>query len=345
MTTRKLLNSLLLALIALALAPAAWAQVTAPCVNDSPYELNLGHSYCVQVCPNQAYVYFLVCPYVGPENFPHLLMSPGCNNNGPDCNTACTPVNPPVWPWPAGREPDFGGDPSQPDAVYLSNECMDMYVYWNHHGYWVMEVYTNNCQGCFCLWFDWQLPVELTGFDAVAGSNEVALNWSTASETNNARFDILRDGTGIVASIPSLGNGATGHNYHWVDRDVENGRTYTYRLRSISQTSAVEELRTVSAMPTIQTTTATVTDYALYQNYPNPFNPSTTIGFDLPDAGLVNLTVYNPVGQQVATLVNSTLASGRHTVSFDASALPSGLYLYTIKSGAFTATQKMLLVK
>ena len=170
-------------------------------------------------------------------------------------------------------------------------------------------------------------------------------NWSTASETNNARFEIVRDGSGIVATVPSQGNGATGHDYHWVDSDVENGRTYTYRLRSIDFSSLAEELSTVSAMPVISTTTATVTDYALYQNYPNPFNPSTMIGFDLPAAGPVTLNVYNPVGQQVATLVNSTLAAGRHTVSFDASALPSGLYLYTIKSGTFTATQKMLLVK
>ena len=330
MTTRKLLNSLLLVLALALLAPAVMAQPTEPCVNDSPYQLNLGRSYCVQVCPQQTYIYFLVCPYVGEENFPHILMSPGCSNNGPDCNTTCEPVTPPTWPWLPGVMPQFGGDPSQPDAVFLSNECMDIYVYWNHDGYWVMEVYTNNCAGCFCLWFDWQLPVELAGFDAVAGNNQVALNWSTASETNNTRFDIVRDDRGIVASVPSLGNGATGHSYHWVDTDVENGHAYTYHLRSIDFNNTAEELSQVSAMPTLTTTTATVTDYALYQNYPNPFNPSTTISFDLPEAGMVTLNVFNPVGQQVATLVNSTLASGRHAVTFDASGLTSGLYLYTI---------------
>ena len=175
MTTHTRFNGLLLALFLIALAPAAWSQPTVPCVNDSPYELNLGHSYCVQVCPWQAYVYFLVCPYVGEDNFPHILMSPGCSGNGPDCNTVCNPLTPPTWPWVQGQAPQFGGDPNQPDAVFLSNECMDIYVYWNHDGYWVMEVYTNNCAGCFCLWFDWQLPVELAGFDAVAGDREVAL--------------------------------------------------------------------------------------------------------------------------------------------------------------------------
>lgn len=87
------------------------------------------------------------------------------------------------------------------------------------------------------------------------------------------------------------------------------------------------------------------TEYALAQNYPNPFNPSTTINFSLPSSSQVLLRVYNVLGQEVATLVNEELSVGNHSVSFDATGLATGLYIYTIKAGKFSAVKKMLLVK
>lgn len=87
------------------------------------------------------------------------------------------------------------------------------------------------------------------------------------------------------------------------------------------------------------------TEYTLSQNYPNPFNPSTTINFSLPSSSQVLLKVYNVLGQEVATLVNEELSIGNHSVSFDASGLATGLYIYTIKAGKFAAVKKMLFVK
>ncbi|MCX7878600.1 MAG: T9SS type A sorting domain-containing protein [Ignavibacteria bacterium] len=87
-------------------------------------------------------------------------------------------------------------------------------------------------------------------------------------------------------------------------------------------------------------------EYSLEQNYPNPFNPLTKIRFNLPKAENVTLTVYNSLGQLVATLVqNEFVSAGVKEVSFDASDLPSGVYLYRIKAGDFTDTRKMILVK
>jgi len=83
----------------------------------------------------------------------------------------------------------------------------------------------------------------------------------------------------------------------------------------------------------------------LKQNYPNPFNPSTTINFSLPQATRVNLTVYNAIGREVATLVNGRLSSGTHSVVFDASSLASGLYIYRIEANNNTISKKMMLVK
>ena len=86
-------------------------------------------------------------------------------------------------------------------------------------------------------------------------------------------------------------------------------------------------------------------EYALSQNYPNPFNPSTTISFNLPQSGNVTLTVYNVLGQQVATLVNGALSAGTHSVPFNASRLASGVYVYELRAGSFVQQKRMMLVK
>ena len=85
--------------------------------------------------------------------------------------------------------------------------------------------------------------------------------------------------------------------------------------------------------------------YSLDQNYPNPFNPVTTIQFTLPQAGDVNLSVYDVLGRRVATLINGSISSGIHSVNFNASNLPSGMYLYRLTTPAGQLTQKMILLK
>ena len=83
----------------------------------------------------------------------------------------------------------------------------------------------------------------------------------------------------------------------------------------------------------------------MHQNYPNPFNPTTTIMFDLVEAGNVEITVFDVMGKEVARLVNGQMGQGRHTISFDAQNLPAGMYLYRMTAGSFSATHKMLLIK
>ena len=85
--------------------------------------------------------------------------------------------------------------------------------------------------------------------------------------------------------------------------------------------------------------------YDLGQNYPNPFNPTTTIKFSIPEAGLVTLRVFNLLGQEVATLLNSEKTAGVYEASFDASTLSSGIYFYTLEAKNFTSTKKMVLLK
>lgn len=85
--------------------------------------------------------------------------------------------------------------------------------------------------------------------------------------------------------------------------------------------------------------------YQLEQNYPNPFNPSTVIKYNLPEAGLVTLKVYNALGQEVAELVNQEQIAGVYEATFDASRFSSGVYFYTITVDEFTQTKKMMLLK
>ncbi|RNC84806.1 MAG: T9SS C-terminal target domain-containing protein [Balneola sp.] len=89
----------------------------------------------------------------------------------------------------------------------------------------------------------------------------------------------------------------------------------------------------------------TPSGFALSQNYPNPFNPSTNINFTLPVASDVQLTVYNLLGQKVATLVDDSRTAGNHTVRFDARSLASGVYFYQLKAGEFTLQRRMTLIK
>ncbi|MFY0698432.1 MAG: T9SS type A sorting domain-containing protein [Balneola sp.] len=89
-----------------------------------------------------------------------------------------------------------------------------------------------------------------------------------------------------------------------------------------------------------------VESFRLDQNYPNPFNPSTNISFNLPTAADVSLTVYNVLGQRVATLLNNRkYTSGSHTLSFDASNLASGIYIYRIEAGSYVSQKRMTLIK
>jgi len=88
-----------------------------------------------------------------------------------------------------------------------------------------------------------------------------------------------------------------------------------------------------------------VSDFHLYENYPNPFNPSTSIRFSLPVASQVSLKIYNISGQVMTTLVDQQLSQGNHKFQWQAINMPSGIYFYTLKSGSFMQTKRMLLLK
>ncbi|MCC6549973.1 MAG: T9SS type A sorting domain-containing protein [Ignavibacteriaceae bacterium] len=122
-----------------------------------------------------------------------------------------------------------------------------------------------------------------------------------------------------------------------VDMKTDSVYNFVYNgVRSFAVNSTVTGIMDNSTIPN---------DYSLKQNYPNPFNPSTMIQFQLPKSGHTELKVYDLVGREVATLINGTREAGYHQVSFDASGLSSGMYIYRLRSGDFSKTMKMSLVK
>ncbi|QQS37777.1 MAG: T9SS type A sorting domain-containing protein [Ignavibacteriales bacterium] len=190
------------------------------------------------------------------------------------------------------------------------------------------------------------VPVELASFTASANDTRVVLDWLTATETNNLGFEVQRkSGDEFVALGFVDGNGTTteAKNYSFTDSKVPAGKQ-VYRLKQIDFDGAYEYSNEV------EVDVAVPKAYSLEQNYPNPFNPSTIIKYSLPVDAKITLKVFDVIGQEVMTLLNSSIASGTHEVTFDASNLNSGVYFYTIDAKGvdgnnFTSTKKMLIVK
>ncbi|MBM3324836.1 MAG: T9SS type A sorting domain-containing protein, partial [Calditrichaeota bacterium] len=98
-----------------------------------------------------------------------------------------------------------------------------------------------------------------------------------------------------------------------------------------------------SAVEPLAITAPTV--YALHPNWPNPFNPRTTIPYDVAQAGQVRLMIFNVLGQEVARLVDGHQLAGSHTISWDATNSPSGIYLCRMEASGFAQTRKLVLLK
>lgn len=189
------------------------------------------------------------------------------------------------------------------------------------------------------------LPVTMLGFSAITSRNSVILKWETADEMNNSGFSIERkDGIAgavwnIVSFIKGAGTSTVPLSYAFTDNKLAAG-TYFYRLKQIDFNGNYEYFslpgEVLIKAPGI---------FSVTQNYPNPSNPSSVIEFQIPEAGIVTMKIYDITGREVATVLNEYLSADFHSFKFDGSGYASGIYFYTLTSGKYYKTNKMILVK
>jgi hypothetical protein len=136
----------------------------------------------------------------------------------------------------------------------------------------------------------------------------------------------------VAATHPSSDHSqGSGESMNWAD-PVQGDP----RFELLIAASGVDGLSELGDVPT---------DFTLAQNYPNPFNPTTQISYQLPVDSRVRLAVFDMLGRQVATLVDEQMAAGRHSVTFDAGNLSSGIYLYRLQAGNTVMTRKLTIMK
>jgi hypothetical protein len=181
----------------------------------------------------------------------------------------------------------------------------------------------------------------------LATGSSVNMSWTS---TANTTFYQLQIATTENFFAPIINESAlTAATYTTPVLAAGSAAQYFWRVRSLGAggTGDWSDVRTYSRQAgTGLPGEELPTEYALDQNYPNPFNPSTNISFSLPESANVTLEVYSMQGQLVTSLLNNVSKSaGRHSVSFDASGLSSGVYVYRIVAGSFQTTKKMSLLK
>jgi len=189
------------------------------------------------------------------------------------------------------------------------------------------------------------LPVELSSFTASIAGDGVKLNWSTTTETTNSGWEVeqrltVTGETGLFRKVGFVaGKGTT-----------TEAQTYSFAVSGVKANLAEFRLKQIdmdgkSTYSQILSLEVKPSAFELSQNYPNPFNPSTTIRYSVASAGPVSLKLYNSLGQQVKTLVQSAQPAGFYSVPLNAADLSSGIYFYVLEAGNFKSVKKLTLVK
>ncbi|MFQ3608605.1 MAG: choice-of-anchor J domain-containing protein, partial [Chloroherpetonaceae bacterium] len=193
------------------------------------------------------------------------------------------------------------------------------------------------------------LPVELVSFTGEVRDGAVHLAWRTASELNNAGFEVERKSQGgswnTLGFVRGAGTTTEAQSYTFVDNSASG--TVQYRLKQVDFDGQFEYSNIIEVNAGLPKT------FALEQNYPNPFNPTTVIAYQLPVASEVKLEVYDVLGRKVMTLVNGRQNAGAYNFTLNAGNLSSGVYFYRLQASAtngasssnFVATKKMMLIK
>ena len=186
------------------------------------------------------------------------------------------------------------------------------------------------------------IPVEMATFTASASGETVTLDWATASETNNAGFDIERSTDGAtfekIGFRAGAGTTAEAQSYRFVDRDMPFVGELFYRLRQVDVDGTDEYSEPLRVQIRAE-------ELTFLPSAPNPFETATRLRYVLPTTESVRLDVYDLLGRRVSTLVDQQQTSGPHEVMLDGSRLAPGVYFVRLAAGDRRTTQKVHLVR
>ncbi len=186
------------------------------------------------------------------------------------------------------------------------------------------------------------IPVELTTFEAATRGTEVQLTWTTASETNNAGFDVERsvDGQAFskVGFSPGSGTTTEVQRYRFMDDEVPFANTVRYRLKQVDLdgTFAYSDVVRVDITPHA---------FRLLESTPNPFRTTTRLRYALSERASVEMHLYDVLGRRVRTLVDTKRGAGRYTMTLDGAGLAPGTYFVRIRTDTQVETRKVTLVR
>jgi hypothetical protein len=203
---------------------------------------------------------------------------------------------------------------------------------------------------------DVSLPVEMTDFySEFSYEKGIELKWTTQSEVNLEGFHVLRsdriDGNYIRISdqlIPGQGNSSSLQEYVFVDRDVNFDQVYYYKI--FEQSADFGDTSKTFFGPILGETGRKPTRFYLSRNFPNPFNPSTEFSFEMTLDSPVDVSVFNLIGQKIATLIHEYKPAGIYHVQWrgdddQGMQVPSGVYIYRIQTQEGSFVQKMMKVE
>lgn len=199
------------------------------------------------------------------------------------------------------------------------------------------------------------VDTELFAGESVNGifrSIDDAASWTATGLTATGVYSLATNGTHLIAGTSGYGVFVSAdHGTTWIQTGLTNQHVPSLIVngeylfagtwgagvwrRPLSE--IISSVEFPLTQPPIQ--------FSLQQNFPNPFNPSTTISYALPRRSNVMLTVFNTLGQQVATLVNGEIGAGFHSVEFNAAGLASGAYFYKLQGGSYVDTKRLLLIR
>ncbi|MFV1979641.1 MAG: T9SS type A sorting domain-containing protein [Rhodothermia bacterium] len=187
------------------------------------------------------------------------------------------------------------------------------------------------------------LPVELASLSATVDGLDVNLAWTTASETDNAGFELqharMTKEWDVITFVEGRGTTTDPQQYSYVVTDLDTGR-HVFRLKQLDFDGSFEysdELEAIVEIPG---------KFVLESAYPNPFNPTATIRFGIATEEQVRVALYDMLGRQVSILFEGMPdANEMHEIRIDGTALPSGTYMVRLEAASFSATREVVLAK